>query len=148
MHVQNNILEKRMIKDCPLNKEYLNNVLAIGIFGSYHEECFDKNRSDIDVMVLLKKELDFNDEFEIEDYLNSILPVYFKHDNIHYTFIHDFNYPFSELLLMSNDRIIFDEEKYLDYLLGYSTFKRDREPLEVIRNENLKELEAIKNGLL
>ena len=49
---------------------------------------------------------------------------------------------------MSNDRIIFDEEKYLDYLLGYSTFKRDREPLEVIRNENLKELEAIKNGLL
>ena len=141
-------MEKIMIKDCPLNKEYLNNVLAIGTFGSYHEECFDKNRSDIDVMILLKKELDFNDEFEIEDYLNSILPVYFKHDNIHYTFIHDFNYPFSELLLMSNDRIIFDEEKYLDYLLGYSTFKRDREPLEVIRNENLKELEAIKNGLL
>lgn len=141
-------MEKIMIKDCPLNKECLNNVLAIGIFGSYHEECFDKNRSDIDVMILLKKELDFNDEFEIEDYLNSILPGYFEHDNIHYTFIHDFNYPFSELLLMSNDKIIFDEEKYLDYLLGYSTFKRDREPLEVIRNENLKELEAIKNGLL
>ena len=121
-------MEKIMIKDCPLNKEYLNNVLAIGTFGSYHEECFDKNRSDIDVMILLKKELDFNDEFEIEDYLNSILPEYFKHD---------FNYPFSELLLMSNDKIIFDEEKYLDYLLGYSTFKRDREPLEVIRNKEI-----------
>ncbi|CAG9704390.1 nucleotidyltransferase domain-containing protein [Clostridium neonatale] len=48
-------MEKIMIKDCPLNKEYLNNVLAIGTFGSYHEECFDKNRSDIDVMILLKK---------------------------------------------------------------------------------------------
>lgn len=141
-------MKKIMIKDCPLNKEHLNNVLAIGTFGSYHEECFDKNRSDIDVMILLKKELDFNDEFEIEDYLDGILPEYFKHDNIHYTFIHDFNYPFSELLLMSNDKIIFDEEKYLDYLLGYSAFKRDREPLEVIRNENLKELEDIKNGLL
>ena len=47
-------MEKIMIKDCPLNKEYLNNVLAIGTFGSYHEECFDKNRSDIDVMILLK----------------------------------------------------------------------------------------------
>lgn len=89
-----------MIKDCQLNNECLKDVLSIGIFGSYHEECFDKNRSDIDVMILLKKELDFDEEFEIED-----------------------------------------------YLLGYSAFKRDREPLEVIRNENLKELEAIKNGL-
>lgn len=141
-------MEKLMIKDCPLKTEYLNNVLAIGIFGSYHEECFDKNRSDIDVMILLKEELDFDDEFEIEDYLDSILPGYFKHDKIHYTFIHDFNYPFSELLLMSNDKIIFDEEKYLDYLLGYSTFKRDREPLEIIRNENLKEMEKMKHGLL
>lgn len=141
-------MEKLMIKDCPLNNEYLNDVLSIGIFGSYHEECFDKNRSDIDVMILLKKELDFNEEFEIEEYLDSILPGYFNHNNIHYTFIHEFNYPFSELLLMSKDKIIFDEEKYLDYVLGYSVFKRDREPLEIIRNENLKELEAIKNGLL
>ena len=99
-------------------------------------------------MILLKKELDFNEEFEIEEYLDSILPGYFNHNNIHYTFIHEFNYPFSELLLMSKDKIIFDEEKYLDYVLGYSVFKRDREPLEIIRNENLKELEAIKNGLL
>lgn len=141
-------MEKLMIKDCPLNNEYLNDVLSIGIFGSYHEECFDKNRSDIDVMILLKKELDFNEEFEIEEYLDSILPGYFNHNNIHYTFIHDFNYPFSELLLMSKDKIIFDEEKYLDYVLGYSAFKRDREPLKIIRNENLKDLEPIKNGLL
>lgn len=141
-------MEKLMIKDCQLNNECLKDVLSIGIFGSYHEECFDKNRSDIDVMILLTKELDFDEEFEIEDYLDGILPEYFNHNNIHYTFIHDFNYPFSELLLMSEDKIIFDEEKYLDYLLGYSAFKRDREPLEVIRNENLKELEAIRNGLL
>ena len=141
-------MQKVMIKDCKLSHECLNNVLSIGVFGSYHEECFDKNRSDIDIMILLKKELDFNEEFEIEDYLDSVLPTYFNHKNIHYTFIYDFNYPFSELLLMSNDKIIFDEEKYLDYLLGYSTFKRDREPLEIIRNENLKDLEAIKNGLL
>lgn len=41
-----------MIKDCQLNNECLKDVLSIGIFGSYHEECFDKNRSDIDVMIL------------------------------------------------------------------------------------------------
>ena len=35
-------MEKLMIKDCPLNNEYLNDVLSIGIFGSYHEECFER----------------------------------------------------------------------------------------------------------
>ncbi|ETJ21698.1 hypothetical protein Q604_UNBC18319G0001, partial [human gut metagenome] len=42
-------MEKLMIKDCQLNNECLKDVLSIGIFGSYHEEYFDKNRSDIDV---------------------------------------------------------------------------------------------------
>ncbi|ETI98422.1 MAG: hypothetical protein Q611_LSC00357G0001 [Leuconostoc sp. DORA_2] len=56
-------------------------------------------------------------------------------------------YPFSELLLISKYKIIFDEEKYLDYLLGYSAFKRDREQLEIIGSENLKNLESIRNGL-
>lgn len=141
-------MEKKMIKNCRLSDDSLKNVIAICVFGSYHEECFDKNRSDIDIMVLLSKELDFDKEFEIEDYLQSILPKYFEHDDIHYTFISDFNYPFSELFLISKDKIIFKEEKYLDYILGYSTFKRDREALEIMRNENLKDLEALKNGLL
>lgn len=141
-------MEKKMIKNCRLSDDSLKNVIAICVFGSYHEECFDKNRSDIDIMVLLSKELDFDKEFEIEDYLQSILPKYFEHDDIHYTFISDFNYPFSELFLISKDKIIFHEEKYLDYILGYSTFKRDREALEIMRNENLKDLEALKNGLL
>lgn len=85
---------------------------------------------------------------EIEEYLESVLPQYFKHNNMHYTFVNGFNYPFSELLLISEDKIIIDEEKYLDYVLGYSCFKRDRENLEIIREKNLKELEELKNGIL
>lgn len=137
-----------MLKECHLDINQLKNVVSIGVFGSYHEECFDEKRSDIDIIVLLEKELEYEEEFEIEDYLETVLPEYFNHNNIHYTFISGFNYPFSELLLISNDKLIFKEEKYLDYILGYSAFKRDREPLEIMRNENLKELEAIKNGLL
>lgn len=141
-------MEKVMLKECHLDINQLKNVVSIGVFGSYHEECFDEKRSDIDIIVLLEKELEYEEEFEIEDYLETVLPEYFNHNNIHYTFISGFNYPFSELLLISNDKLIFKEEKYLDYILGYSAFKRDREPLEIMRNENLKELEAIKNGLL
>lgn len=141
-------MEKIMIKNCKIRSEKLIDVIAIGVFGSYHEKAFDKNRSDIDIMILLSKSLEVDEEFEIEDYLQSVLPKYFSHDNIHYTFINDFNYPFSELLLISNDKIILNEEKYLDYVLGYATFKRDRENLEIIRKENLKELEEFRGGIL
>ncbi|WP_243280508.1 nucleotidyltransferase domain-containing protein [Clostridium sp. 1001271B_151109_B4] len=99
-------------------------------------------------MILSKNQLEFDDEMEIEDYLQKVLSEYFSHDNIHFTFINEFNYPFSEIFLINNDKIIFKEEEYLDYVLGYSAFKRDREALEVIREENLKDLCLYRNGLL
>ncbi len=141
-------MSKVMLQNCKLEFEKLSKVISIGVFGSYHEECFCKERSDIDVIILTKNELDWQEEFEIEEYLQTTLPQYFSHENIHYTFIHGFNYPFSELLLASKDKIIVDEEAYLDYTLGYLVFKRDRENLEIIRNQNLKDLEGYKNGVL
>ena len=139
-------MKKVMLKDCTLDKELFKEIIAIGVFGSYHEECFDKNRSDIDIAILCEKELEFDEEFDVEDYLDSVLPKHFSHKDIHYTFISGFNYPFSELLLISNDKIIFKEEKFLDYTLGYSSFKRDRENLEIIRNNNLKDLKIYRSG--
>ncbi|MEG0014267.1 MAG: nucleotidyltransferase domain-containing protein [Cellulosilyticaceae bacterium] len=137
-----------MLRTCNLDQERLEQVISIGVFGSYHEKRFNKEHSDIDIIILLKEELHWEQEFEIEEYLESELPRYFKHNNMHYTFVNGFNYPFSELLLISEDKIIIDEEKYLDYVLGYSCFKRDRENLEIIREKNLKDLEELKNGIL
>lgn len=141
-------MKKLMLKDCEIDSINLKNIIAICVFGSYHEEVFNKDRSDIDIMILSKNQLEFEDEMEIEDYLQKVLSEYFSHDNIHFTFINEFNYPFSEILLISNDKIIFKEEEYLDYVLGYSAFKRDREALEVIREENLKDLCLYRNDLL
>lgn len=141
-------MNKIKLRDCQLNFNKLKDIICIATFGSYNETCFDKNRSDIDVMILSINELEWEDEIEIEDYLTPILKNYFQHDNIHITFITGFVYPFGELLINSNDKIIILEEKYLDYVLGYSTFKRDREYLEIIREENLKDLKENRNGLL
>ncbi|MGL5381649.1 nucleotidyltransferase domain-containing protein [Clostridium sp.] len=141
-------MSKVMLKECTLANESLKDVISIAVFGSYHEDVFHKDRSDIDIMILTQRELEIDEEFDIEDYLQGILPQYFNHSNIHYTFISEFNYPFSELLLISKDKIIFDEELYLEYVLGYSAFKRDRESLEIMREENLRDLEAYRNGLL
>ncbi|AOR23800.1 nucleotidyltransferase domain-containing protein [Clostridium taeniosporum] len=141
-------MDRVKLSDCTLNLSNLKNIICIGTFGSYNEDCFDKNRSDIDIMILSIKELEWADELEIEDYLVRILQNHFQHDNIHLTFINGFVYPFGELLINSNDKIIILKEKYLDYILGYSTFKRDREYLEIIREENLKNLKEYRNGLL
>ena len=139
---------KVKLKDCKLNLNTFDTIIAICTFGSYNEPCFDRNRSDIDIMILLNKQLQWEEEIEIEDFLQNILPGYFNHKDIHYTFINDFVYPFSEILIESEDKIIILEEAYLDYILGYSCFKRDREYLETIKELNLKSMEEYKNGLL
>jgi predicted nucleotidyltransferase len=139
---------KIKLKDCKLNLNKFDTIISICTFGSYNELCFDRNRSDIDIMILLNKQLQWEEEMEIEDFLQNILPDYFNHKDIHYTFINDFIYPFGEILIESEDKIIIIEEAYLDYILGYSCFKRDREYLETIRELNLKSMEEYKNGLL
>lgn len=126
----------------------LRDVIALCTFGSYNENCWDKNRSDIDVMVLLSKELEWDCELEIEDYLTEFCLDYFNHDNIHITFINGFVYPFGEIMIASPNKLVLETEKYLDYVIGYSAFKRDREYLEIIRDYHLKEREAYNNGLL
>lgn len=122
-----------------LSIEKLEDIVALCTFGSYNEDCWDKNRSDIDVMVLSNKELEWEKEMEIEDYLTEHLSIYFNHNDIHITFINDFIYPFGEIMIASPNKLILNEEKYLDYILGYSSFKRDREYLEIIRNYHLTE---------
>ncbi|MBW6410634.1 nucleotidyltransferase domain-containing protein [Clostridium weizhouense] len=141
-------MDRIKLSDCKLNLDNLKNIICIGTFGSYNTYCFDKSKSDIDIMILSIKELEWKDELEIEDYLIPILQNHFQYDNIHLTFINGFIYPFGEMLINSNDKIIILEEKYLDYILGYSTFKRDREYLEIIREQNLKDLKEYRNGLL
>ena len=130
-----------------LRKIYGSHLKTVILYGSYARGDY-KADSDIDIMILSKYQLELYDEIEIEDYLQKILSEYFSYDNLHFTFISEFNYPFSEILLISDDKIIFQEEEYLDYVLGYSAFKRDREALEVMREENLKDLESFRNGLL
>lgn len=114
-------MKKVELKNYGLSVEILHDVICIAVFGSYHEESFNEHRSDIDIMILCEKALDINREFEIQDYLQDKLEDYFQFDNFHFTFISDLNYPFSELLINSNDKLVYKEERYLDYVLAYST---------------------------
>ena len=103
-------MKKLMLKNCKIDATKLKDVIELCVFSSYHEKVFDKDRSDIDIMILSKYQLELYDEIEIEDYLQKILSEYFSYDNLHFTFISEFNYPFSEILLVSDYNIIFKEE--------------------------------------
>lgn len=138
----------KSLEGANIDIEKLKDVIALCTFGSYNENCWDKDRSDIDIMVLLREELEWDLEVEIEDYLTEYFSQYLNHDNIHITFIDNFVYPFGEIMIASTNKLILDTEKYLDYVLGYSAFKRDREYLEIIRDYHLKEREEYNNGLL
>jgi predicted nucleotidyltransferase len=66
-------VDRIKLSSCNLDINKLNNIICIAIFGSYNEECFDKNRSDIDVMILSDRQLEWEEELEIEDYMWPVL---------------------------------------------------------------------------
>lgn len=70
-------MKKLMLKNCKIDSTKLKDIIALCVFGSYHEKVFDKDRSDIDIMILSKYQLELYDEIEIEDYLQKILSEYF-----------------------------------------------------------------------
>lgn len=70
-------MKKLMLKNWKIDASKLKDVIELCVFGSYHEKVFDKDRSDIDIMILSKYQLELYDEIEIEDYLQKILSEYF-----------------------------------------------------------------------
>ncbi|GAA0076700.1 hypothetical protein UT300005_10780 [Clostridium sp. CTA-5] len=49
-------MDRIKLSNCKLNLDNLKNIVCIGTFGSYNEDCFDKNRSDIDIIILSRNE--------------------------------------------------------------------------------------------
>lgn len=62
------------------------NLISLTLFGSYNAKYWFEGKSDIDILVLVKKN-DFNIEFEIENAYREVLQKYFEYDDIHFTFI-------------------------------------------------------------
>lgn len=108
------------------------NIASVALFGSYNTEFWIKGKSDIDILVLLKKKGDVSIEFDIEDQLIPIFQEYFKYDNIHLTFIYmsDFSEELANEYIKSKDKLILDEDKEIDFRLYINKYKRNNEWLE------------------
>lgn len=128
-YVQNIEAISKLLSDSTLSR-YDENVISLTLFGSYNTRFWNKERSDIDILVLVKRS-DFDLECKLEDYYYPLLKEYFGHDNIHFTFIalNNFDTVFADIYIDFTDKIIFDMELHYDFLLYISKFNRVNESL-------------------
>lgn len=118
-----------MLSDIKIENE---NIASVALFGSYNTEFWIKGKSDIDILVLLKKKGDVSIEFDIEDQLIPTFQEHFKYDNIHLTFIYmsDFSEELANEYIKSKNKLILDEDKEIDFRLYINKYKRNNEWLE------------------
>lgn len=120
---------KKLLSNLNLENKYPD-LISLTLFGSYDTKYWIENKSDIDILVLLKKN-DFMLEMEIEDEYKKILEDYFNYKNIHFTFIalNSFDSVFADIYIDYTDKIIFDINLHYDFLMYISKFNRVNERL-------------------
>lgn len=131
-------------------KMYNKNIISMAIIGSYNTEYWRANRSDIDILVLLNKKTDVSIEFDLEDELIPVLEKYFNYNNIHLTFlyINDFEHQLALEYIKSNDKLVLNNEKEIDFRLYINKYRRNNQWLEDLIKRDLKERSDINDSIL
>lgn len=116
------------------------NIIALALFGSYNTNHWIKNKSDIDILVLLNERKGISFEFELEDKLIPILEEFYRYDNIQLTFlyINEFDSPFAKCYIDSKDKLILDTNKEIDFRLYVNKYLRNNEWLDSLLKEDTK----------
>ncbi|MDR5585991.1 MULTISPECIES: nucleotidyltransferase domain-containing protein [Clostridium] len=118
-----------------LNKlREFNSIVCIAQFGSYGTEYWIRDRSDIDLAVIVKSNISFLDTLDIEEELVELAMEYYNYDKIHLTFIlfKEFESKYARIAVDSNNKYIVDEEAWYDFQHYVLKFVRNNERLEKI----------------
>ncbi|MDU5261286.1 MAG: nucleotidyltransferase domain-containing protein [Clostridium celatum] len=131
-------------------KIFNKNIISMAIIGSYNTEYWRVNRSDIDILILLDKKIYVSIEFDLEDELIPMLQKYFNYNNIHLTFLYmkDFEHPLALEYIKSNDKLVFDKEREVDFRLYVNKYRRNNQWLEDLIKRDIKERSSINDSIL
>ena len=131
-------------------KIFNKNIISMAIIGSYNTKYWRVNRSDIDILILLDKKIDVSIEFDLEDELIPMLQKYFNYNNIHLTFLYmkDFEHPLALEYIKSNDKLVFDKEREVDFRLYVNKYRRNNQWLEDLIKRDIKERSSINDSIL
>lgn len=136
-----------LLRDLKIKNE---NIISMVLIGSYNTEYWQAGRSDIDILILLDKKIDVSIEFDLEDELIPMLQKYFNYNNIHLTFLYmkDFEHPLALEYIKSNDKLVFDKEKEIDFRLYVNKYRRNNQWLEDLIKRDIKERSNINDSIL
>lgn len=114
------------------NLRKIKGIVAIAQFGSYGTPVWIKNRSDIDLAVIVSRDISFMDTLNMEDELLNLFNKYYKYDNIHITFIfyNDFHSKYARLAVDSENKFIVDENLWFDFQHYVLKFSRNNARFE------------------
>lgn len=135
----------KLLKNLKINK--IDNLISLSVFGSYGTKYWRSGDSDIDIFVLMAKREDIMDEIDLEEMLLPILKDYFNYEDIHLTFLNmtDYDTRLASQYLDSEDKLIIDELKEIDFRLYVNKYLRENEWIIRKTREDNKVLEDI-NG--
>lgn len=110
----------------------LKGIVSVAEFGSYRSDLWIKDRSDIDIAVVVTPNISFMDTLDMEDDLLVLFRDYYKYDNIHITFIffNDFASKYARIAVDSNNICIVDEMLWFDFQHYVLKFVRNNYILE------------------
>lgn len=111
-----------------LSEKY-DEIISIAVIGSYNTDYWKRNISDIDILILLKSKRRVEFEFELEDDLLPQFREFFSYGDVHITFLYmnEFNTDFAEEYIKSNNKVIYDFEKEIDFRMYVNKYLRNSE---------------------
>ena len=114
------------------NLKTINGIVAVSLFGSYGSEFWIKDRSDIDIAVVLAPEVSFMNTLDMEDVIMPIFQDYFSYDNIHLTFIFWIDFPskYARMATDSQEVYVVDENLWYDFKHYVCKYARNNREFE------------------
>jgi Predicted nucleotidyltransferases len=107
-------------------------IVSVSEFGSYRSNLWIKDRSDIDLAVIVAPNISFMNTLDMEDDLLVLFRNYYKYDNIHITFIffNDFSSKYARIAVDSDIIYIVNEMLWFDFQHYVLKFVRNNHLLE------------------
>lgn len=107
-------------------------VVSVSEFGSYRSDLWIKDRSDIDLAVVVAPTVSFIDTLDMEDDLLTLFQNHYEYNSIHITFIffNDFSSKYARIAVDSHTIYIVNELLWFDFQHYVLKFVRNNHLLE------------------
>lgn len=107
-------------------------IVGVSQFGSYGSKYWIKDRSDIDLFVVVEPGVSYLDTLTMEDELLPILEKYYSYNKIHLTFnlFKDFHNKFARIAIDSETTFVIREDLWFDFQHYVLKHIRNNEALE------------------